>query len=36
MNSIVNADSPHWQLIARLKYVFDPNRIIAPGRYNLV
>jgi 4-cresol dehydrogenase (hydroxylating) len=36
MSSIVNADSPHWQLIARLKDVFDPNRIIAPGRYNLV
>ncbi|HYT88993.1 MAG TPA: FAD-binding oxidoreductase [Gemmataceae bacterium] len=36
MSSIVNADSPYWQLIARLKDVFDPNRIIAPGRYNLV
>ncbi|HKB40942.1 MAG TPA: FAD-binding oxidoreductase [Gemmataceae bacterium] len=36
MSSIVKADSPHWQLIARLKDVFDPNRIIAPGRYNLV
>ena len=36
MSSIVKADSPHWQLIARLKDVFDPNHIIAPGRYNLV
>jgi 4-cresol dehydrogenase (hydroxylating) len=36
MTTIVQADSPHWQLIARLKDVFDPNRIIAPGRYNLV
>jgi 4-cresol dehydrogenase (hydroxylating) len=36
MSSIVNADSPYWQLIARLKDVFDPNHIIAPGRYNLV
>jgi 4-cresol dehydrogenase (hydroxylating) len=36
MGRIVNADSPYWQLIARLKDVFDPNRIIAPGRYNLV
>jgi 4-cresol dehydrogenase (hydroxylating) len=36
MNSIVNEASPYWQLIARLKNVFDPNRIIAPGRYNLV
>jgi 4-cresol dehydrogenase (hydroxylating) len=36
VGSIAKADSPHWQLIARLKDVFDPNRIIAPGRYNLV
>jgi 4-cresol dehydrogenase (hydroxylating) len=36
MSSIVSAVSPYWQLIARLKDVFDPNRIIAPGRYNLV
>jgi len=36
MSSIVNAASPYWHLIARLKDVFDPNRIIAPGRYNLV
>jgi 4-cresol dehydrogenase (hydroxylating) len=36
MSSIVKADSRHWQLIARLKDVFDPNHIIAPGRYDLV
>jgi 4-cresol dehydrogenase (hydroxylating) len=36
MSSIVTRDSPHWQLIARLKDVFDPGHIIAPGRYNLV
>jgi len=36
MSSIVTPASPHWQLIARLKDVFDPNHIIAPGRYNLV
>jgi 4-cresol dehydrogenase (hydroxylating) len=36
ITSIVKTDSPHWQLIARLKDVFDPNHIIAPGRYNLV
>lgn len=36
MSSIVNQSSPYWQLIARLKDVFDPNRIIAPGRYNVV
>jgi 4-cresol dehydrogenase (hydroxylating) len=36
MSSILKADSPHWQLIARLKDVFDPKCIIAPGRYNLV
>jgi 4-cresol dehydrogenase (hydroxylating) len=36
MSSIVKADCPYWQLIARLKDVFDPIRIIAPGRYNLV
>lgn len=35
MSIIVNEASPYWQLIARLKNVFDPNRIIAPGRYNL-
>jgi 4-cresol dehydrogenase (hydroxylating) len=36
MNSLVTRDSPHWQLVARLKDVFDPSHIIAPGRYNLV
>jgi 4-cresol dehydrogenase (hydroxylating) len=36
MGSVVQEQSPYWQLIARLKEVFDPNHIIAPGRYNLV
>src|SRR5262249_17977048 len=36
MGSIVSRGSPYWQLIARLKDIFDPNHIIAPGRYNLV
>jgi 4-cresol dehydrogenase (hydroxylating) len=36
MSSIVNEDSPYWQLIGRLKDVFDPNHIIAPGRYDLI
>jgi 4-cresol dehydrogenase (hydroxylating) len=35
MGKIVNADSEYWQTIRRLKQVFDPNNIIAPGRYNL-
>jgi 4-cresol dehydrogenase (hydroxylating) len=36
MDQIVTPESSYWQLIARLKEVFDPNHIIAPGRYNLV
>jgi 4-cresol dehydrogenase (hydroxylating) len=36
MSAVIDAGSPYWQLIARLKDVFDPRHIIAPGRYNLV
>jgi 4-cresol dehydrogenase (hydroxylating) len=35
MSSIISGDSPYWQTIRRLKQVFDPDDIIAPGRYNL-
>jgi 4-cresol dehydrogenase (hydroxylating) len=36
MGQVVDCGSSYWQLIARLKDVFDPNHVIAPGRYNLV
>jgi 4-cresol dehydrogenase (hydroxylating) len=36
MGHVVDSASPYWQMIARLKDVFDPNHIIAPGRYNFV
>ena len=36
MHQVVDADDPFWQKIRDLKQVFDPNHIIAPGRYNLV
>ncbi|MFW5724683.1 MAG: FAD-binding oxidoreductase [Halochromatium sp.] len=35
MDKIVSADDPYWQTIRKLKQVFDPDNIIAPGRYNL-
>ena len=35
MEQFVNPDDPFWQVVRRLKDVFDPNRIISPGRYNL-
>jgi 4-cresol dehydrogenase (hydroxylating) len=35
MRQITSEDDPYWQTIYRLKTVFDPNDIIAPGRYNL-
>lgn len=34
MNDIVQ-DTDYWKTIRRLKDVFDPDNIIAPGRYNL-
>ncbi len=36
MDRIVRDDDPYWKTIAELKQVFDPHRIISPGRYNLV
>lgn len=35
MSAVTEADPEYWQLISRLKDVFDPDRIIAPGRYNV-
>lgn len=35
MDKIVSADDPYWQTVRKLKQVFDPDNIIAPGRYNL-
>jgi 4-cresol dehydrogenase (hydroxylating) len=36
MASVIRDDDPFWRLARDLKQVFDPNHIIAPGRYNLV
>ncbi len=36
MSEIIDPNDYHWQLVAELKDVFDPNKIISPGRYNLV
>jgi 4-cresol dehydrogenase (hydroxylating) len=36
MERFVRDEDPYWQVIRDLKQVFDPNHIIAPGRYNLV
>ncbi len=35
MEKIVAADPDYWRLIHQLKTVFDPDNIIAPGRYGL-
>lgn len=35
MQKIISADDPFWQTVRKLKQVFDPDNIIAPGRYNL-
>lgn len=35
MDKITVADPEYWKKIRSLKQVFDPNNIIAPGRYNL-
>ncbi len=35
MDKIVAADPDYWKRIRALKQVFDPDNIIAPGRYNL-
>lgn len=35
MHQVIDANDPYWQTIRRLKEVFDPDNLIAPGRYNL-
>lgn len=35
MSSIVGRDTKYWNTIRSLKTVFDPDDVIAPGRYNL-
>jgi len=35
MWQFVSSNDPFWQVVRALKTVFDPNHIIAPGRYNL-
>jgi 4-cresol dehydrogenase (hydroxylating) len=35
MESIVAATPDHWRQLRELKRVFDPDNVIAPGRYNL-
>lgn len=36
MGLVVDEHDPYWQTIRKLKDVFDPHHILAPGRYNLV
>jgi 4-cresol dehydrogenase (hydroxylating) len=36
MGDVVDAASPHWQMVRALKLALDPDNIIAPGRYNLM
>ena len=33
MDWAIRPDTPFWQLVGKIKSVFDPNGIIAPGRY---
>lgn len=35
MEDIVDAQDPYWRTVWSLKSVFDPDNLIAPGRYNL-
>ncbi len=35
MDKIVSTDPDYWKKIRALKHIFDPDNIIAPGRYNL-
>ena len=35
MGSITDPGSAYWRMVRELKQVFDPDNIIAPGRYNL-
>ncbi len=36
MDLVIRPEDPYWQIVARLKDVFDPDHIISPGRYNLL
>ncbi len=36
MDDFITENDPFWQTARKLKAVFDPHHIIAPGRYNLV
>lgn len=36
MHHVVTENDPFWQTVRSLKTVFDPDNIIAPGRYNLL
>ena len=36
MERFIDREDTFWQVVRELKQVFDPNHIIAPGRYNLV
>jgi 4-cresol dehydrogenase (hydroxylating) len=33
MDWVIRPETPFWQLVGKMKSVFDPNGIIAPGRY---
>jgi len=33
MHDYIDAENPHWRLVAKLKQALDPNRIFSPGRY---
>jgi 4-cresol dehydrogenase (hydroxylating) flavoprotein subunit len=35
MADVVSRDAPYWATVRSLKQTFDPDNIIAPGRYNL-
>ena len=35
MADVVSRDTPYWTTVRALKQTFDPDNIIAPGRYNL-
>lgn len=34
MSTLIDLNDSYWKIISKLKDVFDPNRIISPGRYN--
>jgi 4-cresol dehydrogenase (hydroxylating) len=35
MTAVVEAESDYWRMLRQLKAVFDPDNIIAPGRYSI-